>query len=347
MSEGIELSHEIIETFDSRALLTNSPGAVNSAQFSRDGQHLLTGSDDGFVRVYDVAKAKCSKVFQSKRFGARLARFLHNGAHTALLANRYDVGQDLRYWDFHENKYVRRLTGHRGVVKNLCVHPFSDMVISVDDFCAMIWDLRKNSPVASIPFPAPSNAYFSEGCCAFDPSGMVFSVVGQDNEIRMFDSRDYSAGQFGSHEWCCKDHGAIRQLQFSPDGNNLLVNTNIKMCLVDAFDFGLKVDYQFDYDGISIPTFSPDDKYVFCSGMDASIMVFETETGKFITALGGHLKPPRVSAFSPRDCLLATCGFDTALWTPRDTHMGENNEGDAAGEEHEFYDFDTFAQQAN
>ena len=77
-------------------------------------------------------------------------------------------------------------------------------------------------------------------------------------------------------------------------------------------------------------------------------MAFETESGKFVTALGGHLKPPRVAAFSPRDCLLATCGVDTVLWTPRDVATWNPNESEApAAEEPQFYDFDTFAQDAN
>ena len=70
-------------------------------------------------------------------------------------------------------------------------------------------------------------------------------------------------------------------LYLNMDGDSLLVNTNIKMCLIDGFDFSLKVDYQFDYDGVAIPTFSPDDKYVFCSGIDGAVMAFETESGKY------------------------------------------------------------------
>ena len=152
MSEGVILNEDILGQIESRAVFTQTHRPVNSASFSKDGNYLLTSADDDSIHIYDVVEGKLAKTFTSRRFGARLSRFLHSGNSTAIVANKIDVQQDLRYWDFYENRYIRKLSGHKGIIKDVMVHPFNDTIISVDDYCAMVWDLRKSSPICSIPF---------------------------------------------------------------------------------------------------------------------------------------------------------------------------------------------------
>ena len=70
--------------FECRAVFTNAHRPVNSAQFSACGSHFITAADDDSLHIYNVAECRLEKTFVSRRFGARLVRFLHSGASTAL-----------------------------------------------------------------------------------------------------------------------------------------------------------------------------------------------------------------------------------------------------------------------
>ena len=72
-----------------------------------------------------------------------------------------------------------------GFVTSLDVHPYEDIFLSSSvDKTSLLWDLRKEKPIARIP------ARHTPASC-FDNQGLVFAVVAGDQKVHLFDSRNF------------------------------------------------------------------------------------------------------------------------------------------------------------
>lgn len=121
----------------------------------------------------------------SKKYGVENMQFVHSGSYSAICSSRNDFDYSLRYWDLYENKYIRFFKGHVDRVTNLDVHPYEDIFLSSSvDRTSLLWDLRKEKPIAKIPSRSTPSS-------AFDNQGLVFAIVAGDQKIHLFDSRNF------------------------------------------------------------------------------------------------------------------------------------------------------------
>ena len=114
-------------------------GLVWSVAFSPDSQRILTASEDGIVRVWDVAT------------GERLHDLVGHGNHVLYAAYSPDNkriasgGRDenIRIWDAETFEPVARLGGHEDYVYSLAWRADSQQLISGSgDYTVRIWDTQ-------------------------------------------------------------------------------------------------------------------------------------------------------------------------------------------------------------
>jgi COMPASS component SWD2 len=128
----------------------------------------------------------------AKKYGVQNIKFVHSGTYSAICSSRNDFDYSLRYWDLYENKYIRFFKGHSGQVTDLDVHPYEDVFISSSvDKTSLLWDLRKEKPIARIPARCTPSS-------SFDSQGLVFGIVAGDQKIHLFDSRNFSKVRFSN-----------------------------------------------------------------------------------------------------------------------------------------------------
>jgi COMPASS component SWD2 len=179
---------------------------------------------------------------------------------------------------------------------------------------------------------------------AYDQEGVVFGVYTDDLLIRMYDARNYQEGPFAKFSlydqsilnvvepWLAqikapnlntKKMHAI-DLQFSPDGNQLLVTTNRGVFLhLDAFEGNLL--HAFNKHSASQrselklgASYTADGEYVATGSEDGTVFVYKTKTGEHIHTLPkAHHGPIVDLRFNPQRHLLGSVGSNsTVLWTP-------------------------------
>ena len=133
----------------------------------------------------------------------------------------------LRYWDLYENKFIRFFKGHVGTVTNLDVHPYEDLILSSStDKTSLLWDLRKEKPIARIP--ARGNP-----ASVFDNQGLVFAVAAGDQKIHLFDARNFDKGEFTFFDlsrYLSDQTSQISTIDFSPCGKLIIVTTDKVQC---------------------------------------------------------------------------------------------------------------------
>lgn len=315
---AVKLSDGLIQNLAVGKVKRDHRGNLTAMDFTHDGQHLVTCGEDSSVFVYSCEKAQRTRHLRCEKYGVGLIRFLHNDKDAAIAASRNEVDHVLKYWDFHENKYLRIFRSHTARCTALCPHPYEDIFLSgSEDRTVLLWDLRQDRPTAKINGHGPTVA-------AFDQQGLVFAAgVGQP-KIHLFDTRNYAKGEFTSFDLAphLKGETLIHFVQFSPCGKYLLVRTASQLVLLDAFDGELICEYPVSVDGTEMakppphPGFSPDSQYVLSGVQGGDTCVWATTNARLVHRLKGHTTTPSHTAFSPAHALVVTAAETLAWWIP-------------------------------
>ena len=106
---------------------------------------------------------------------------------------------------------------------------------------------------------------------------------------------------------------------FSPDGLNILVNTNSdNMFIFDGFDSNIDpilISERKNEAGLPLGScFSNDGKFVFASNEDHDIQIYDRKSAELMTTLHGHISPVLNVLCNPKYDLIASSCWNTVLW---------------------------------
>jgi WD40 repeat protein len=110
---------------------------VSSLAISSNGEHVLSGSSDGKVRLWDVSTGEEKHVFEGHSERITALAFGRDGQY-ALSASPDRL---IKLWDVREKKEVRTFKGHDDIVNSVSFSPDGRYVISgSEDRTARLWD---------------------------------------------------------------------------------------------------------------------------------------------------------------------------------------------------------------
>ena len=259
----------------------DSGAQINSLDFSRDGEFLVTSSDDESVHLYSCAKGKKMKTVYSRKYGVDLVRFTHHNpgsqATRVVCASKNKWDETLRYLSLHDNQYIRYFRGHRDKVVSLAMSPKEDTFISASlDRTIRLWDLR--SPNCKGVLHTPEMARL---CAAFDPGGLIFVAATSDKTLKLYDVRSFDKGPFSTFNGIYDEDAELTSMDISADGKHILVSTNQStIYMLDAFEGHREIYFKgHTATGNDIhATFTPDAKYVLSGSEDGKLHAWEVLT---------------------------------------------------------------------
>jgi len=314
-----KLSDGLLQSLSVGKVKRDHRGSLTCMDFTYDGNHLVTSGEDSSVFVYSCEKATRTRHLRCEKYGVSLIRFLHNDKDGAIAASRHSPEHLLKYWDFHENKYLRIFKSHTEKVTSVCPHPYEDIFLSgSEDKTVLLWDLRQDRPTAKINGQGRTVA-------SFDRQGLVFAACVGQPKIHLFDTRNYAKGEFTTFELTphLKGDCVAHFVQFSPCGKYLLVRTSAQLVLLDAFDGELICEYQVGPPEANevagappVPGFSPDSQYVISGVSGGDTCIWQTTNARLVHRLKGHTTTPGHAAFSPTQALVVTAAETLAWWIP-------------------------------
>ncbi len=178
--------------------------AVQSLAFAGGGSLLLSGGDDGVVRVWDVEGGEMARDWEAHR-GWVLDLAVLPGGRLATASN----DRTLKVWEVATGREVGRMAGHDGAVACVSASPDGRRLLSGgDDQTARLWDARGGRQLLVLEgHRGPVQR------AAFSPDGKLAVTGGNDRTVRVWDlSTGREARRLEGH------NHVVTDATVSPDG---------------------------------------------------------------------------------------------------------------------------------
>ena len=253
---------------------------VTSVAFSPDGSLVLSGSDDGKLKLW---QASTGRLIRTLRGHARV-----NGSGVSSVAFSPDGkwalsgGSDtaVKLWDVVTGEFIRGFYGHTKGVTAVAFAPDGKRMASASyDNTVVVWDALTGNRLFTF-----RRHVGSVTALAFSPDGTrILSGAGTqiyprraDNSAKLWDAATGRIIQTFHHA------GELASVSFSPDGTRVLTGSNDKtMKLWDAASGRLLHSFGgYSYPVYSV-TFSPDGADVLSGNLDG-IKLYEAASGRLM-----------------------------------------------------------------
>lgn len=162
---------------------------VNDIVHIPGGQRVITGSNDGSIRVWDLESgAEIGDRWQVEGYpiSVKSIALSPNGI---ALASGYENGT-VTLWDIGTGKVIVKWNGHTDKVRSMCWSPDGERVVSgSDDGTARVWNGQSGEPVVGLN-PMINLEYRSVRAVAYSPDGTKIAAGGEEkNALKICDAR--------------------------------------------------------------------------------------------------------------------------------------------------------------
>ena len=280
-----------------RLKLGSHENSVRSAEFSRDGELVLTASDDGKARIWNVKAGKLKFTLEHK---GKINRAKFNSDFTMVVTASDD--NTAQAWDAGTGQRLGPPLVHSGPV---CMAEFSSdgqfILTASDDNTAQLWDARTGRNVLCEPFRHDEKVSVAR----FSPNNnMAVTVSGLKVQLR-----DLKTGELKSeliHDMTARD------ASFSPDGKLLVTacdNGRAYLWDIDHAEHPL-MELKEHREPVLSAEFSPDGKKIVTASDDSTARIWEVSTGRMLAQLHGHTGAVKGAKFSPNSQWVLTRSYD-------------------------------------
>lgn len=345
--------------------LTNSQSSITSLDVDGTGELVVAAVDDDSLRIMSLDKGAESHTVLAKSVGCSLARFTHhkNAVIFASTKSQSTANQTfthstesnyaIQYLSVYDDRYLRHFHGHTSQLRSLSMSPVDDSFMSAagsGDNTVRFWDLRSNQSSRRVEIPTlitDNQSTEPAPLACYDPQGLIFAVASHSTAIRLFDIRSTASGPFTTFNLdrpISAPSGISSQftvLKFSPDGQTLLVGSNLsKLSLIDAYEGQIKQKFESISTSKSSQldaTFTSDGQYILAGSEDGKVFVhratdqienpLDIEAGRQNQSAGipkepvltwhAHTKPVRAITASHTRACVVTAAHEFGLWLPR------------------------------
>ncbi len=308
-------------TYQEVALLTENMGPVSSVAFSPDGKTIVSGSDDGNVRLWDVLTGKHIQTFTNNANRVLSVAFSPDG--NIVASGGDDTSEEgpgfgIHLWNVHTGEHLKALEGNNYGTLSVCFSPDGKMLASGGDRSSnnilLLWDVDAGETIETFrrTFKRPER-FGSFTSVAFSPDGNIIASASRDKTIRLWSPHT------GLLLKTVSGHTEpVTSVIFSPDG---------KLFISAAAD-GIRV---WDTDTVELIEFLPvpavsvvfsPNGNTFVSGSSDGIRVWDTHNLELLKTITRDLVPIESVVFSPDGNTIAGgSGNNLHLW---DVHAKEH-----------------------
>ncbi len=194
--------------------------AASCVTFSPDSRRVITGGQDGAIRVWDVATGEATDTVQVPSGTASGARFTHN--ETRLAVNFSDT--QVRF--LNASTLKEETAFQLGFGNDFDVSPDGTMIVGIASTGLLtVTELGSGLPKLEIPIQSPANTHY-----AFRPDGKTLAVGERTGKVTLYKLA-------GGKPVLSFDHGSpLNGMVFSPDGKRLATGGNTLDEVIKVWD---------------------------------------------------------------------------------------------------------------
>lgn len=263
---------------------------VGSIAFFPGGDRLLSVSNDGSLRLWDVGTGKPLRQYKIEKCRGEAA-LSPDGRFVAVSADRAVVVLDLKDGEA-EPRRVRELEhADSGFIGGLAFSPDGRRLASANyDSTAILWDVETGRLVQRL-----QGHRDQVRCVAFDPSGTRVVTGSYDKTVRIWDLHS------GKQVRVLKGHEKpILAVAISPDGAYVLSGGFDNAARLWDFETGREIRTFRGHTGaIHSVAFSPDSRSMLTASDDRSVRLWDVATGEELHRFIGHTDYVLDAVFSP------------------------------------------------
>jgi WD40 repeat protein len=288
----------ILDNISERTLLAGHKDNVRSASFSPDGQHIVTTSEDGTARLWDLSGEQLAELNGHKSI-VNSASFSPDGQR--LVTASFD--KTARLWDL-SGKLLAVLKGHQNFVNSASFSPDGHYLVTAsDDKTARLWDLS-----GKLLAVLKGHQNFVNSA-SFSPDGQRLVTASIDKTARLWDLSSEQLAEFKGHE------SIVNSASFSPDGHYVLTTSSGNTARLWNLSGKLLVIFVGHLSQVNGASFSPDGQRFVTASDDRTARLWDL-SGKLLAVLKGHQDNVRSASFSPDGKHLVTASDDKTarLW---------------------------------
>lgn len=280
---------------------------VLSVAFSPDSRHIVSGSDDNTVRLWNATTGEAiGQPFKGHQAGVAAVAFSPDGRYIA----SGSTDGTIRLWNANTGESVAQpFTGHQSRVLSIAFSSDGRRIVSGGaDETLRLWDVTTGKTIGE-PFTGHQSWVWS---VAFSPDGRRIVSGSDDATVRLWDATTGKAvGQpFTGHQI------AVKAVAFSLDGRRVVSGSyDATVRLWDATT-GAAIGQPFKGHQTSVMSvaFSPDGQRIVSGSDDDTVRLWDATTGEEIgPPLKGHQSWVSSVAFSPDGRRIVSGSDDTTL----------------------------------
>ncbi|KAJ6572222.1 quinon protein alcohol dehydrogenase-like superfamily [Mycena capillaripes] len=306
------------------AVLNGHKSSVMSVAFSPDGTHIVSGSIDKTVRVWDAeTQTQIGAPLEGHTGGITSVAFSLDGIR--IVSGSHD--KTVRVWDAETQTQIGApLEGHTGGITSVAFSPDGTHIASGSiDKTVRVWDAETQTQIEA-PLEGHTERVTS---VAFSPDGTHIVSGSIDKTVRVWDAKTRT--QIGAP---LEGHtGWVTSVVFSPDGTCIVSGSNDGTVRVwntkTQTQIGAPLERHKSL--VTSVAFSPDGTRIISGFYDKTVRVWDAETQTQIGApLEGHTSWVTSVAFSPDGTRIVSGSNDKTVrvWDAKpQTRIGAPLEG--------------------
>ena len=282
---------------------------VESAEFSPDGNRVVTASDDHTARLWDANTGAALATLSGHTGSVIKAVFSPDGSRVVTAS----LDHTARLWDANTGAALATLSGHTGLVNSAVFSPDGSRVVTASwDNTARLWDAKTGAALATL-----SGHTDAVQTAVFSPDGSRVVTASFDDTARLWDANT------GAELATLSGHtGPVNSAVFSPDGSRVVTGSNDHTArLWDAKTGAALATLSGHTGSVNSAVFSQDGSRVVTASFDITARdntarLWDAKTGAALATLSGHTSEVMSAVFSPDGSRVVTASFDNTarLW---------------------------------
>jgi WD40 repeat protein len=284
------------------AVVPAGTARVWDAAFSGDGQHLVTASEDGATRIWDVRNQRSPRLVAALNADSPLssARFSPDGR---FLVTAGVAGAQI----WRAASGTREPVASFGRNANLAVFsPDGRLVASAADDGLHLWNVKTKQPVGELARLAGRRRF---AAVAFSGDGRRIAA-GAGSAVAVWSVPAGRRLTTVAHP----PEEKVWDVAFRPHGSQVVTADEDGVARVWQLPSGrLKYELTGHSDTLQSAAFTSDGRFLVTAGDDATARVWDFDTKRTVAELLGHRGSVLAASFNPDDRLIATAGSDRTL----------------------------------